>query len=92
MDVYTDNKILSMRILTADIMEKLVDFCTKYQIKFDIHLKNNKLYYRFFIGDSFEPTIYKEQEKYKLYKDYSILKLCMDLSEKFIELIDNMEI
>lgn len=91
-DVYTDNDILTMRILTADIMEMLVDFFKKYQIRFEVYLKNSKLYFRFFIGDCFEPTIYKEHEKYKLYKDYSILKLCTDLSEKFIELIDNMEI
>lgn len=91
-DVYTDDNILTMRILTADIMEMLVDFYKKYQIKFEVYFKNSKLYFRFFIGDCFEPTIYKKYEKYKLYKDYSILKLCTDLSKKFIELIDNMEI
>lgn len=91
-DVYTDNNILSVRILTADIMEMLVDFYKKYKIIYEIYLKNNKLYFRFFTEDCFEPTVNKGYEPYKLYKDYSVLKLCTDLSKKFIELIDNMEI
>ncbi len=91
-DVHTDDRILATRILTADVMEKLVDIYKKYKIGFDINIIDNRLYLRLFSEETFEPTLYSKYEKERLYYDYNCINLILELSEKITEVIDNMEI
>lgn len=91
-DVHADDRILAARILTSDVMEKLVDIYKKYNIGFDINLIDDRLYLRVFSEDSFEPTLYKEYEKEKLYYDYNCVKLILELAQEMIKVIDSMEI
>lgn len=91
-DVHTDDKILATRILTADVMEKLVNIYKKYNIGFDISLINNKLYLRLFSEETFEPTLYNKYEKDRLYYDYNCINIILELSKLITEVIDNMEI
>ena len=43
-----------MQLLTSDIMEFLIDFQDSTGIDFELTLKNNKIYIRFFSGNIFE--------------------------------------
>ena len=54
-DVYSNSDIITMEILTHDIMEELVQFYDKYKIKFEIVIKNYNIYIRFDTGAVFEP-------------------------------------
>lgn len=83
-DVHATDKIKCMQILTADIMQMLIDFKAKNKIAPEITLKENKLYIRFCTGAVFEPKITKRALDYDtLHKYYDIINFTLDLSEKF---------
>ena len=71
-DVYSSNEIITMQILTADVMELLIDLQKKLNNYFEITIKNNHIYIRLNIGNVFDMNL---GEKYALDKD--------DLFEKY---------
>ena len=80
-DVYCKDKILATRVLTAEVMEKMVSFYKKLEIKFEIILKDSNLYLRFYTGEMFEPNIFKNTiDKKQIYKHYNILKFVLEVS------------
>ena len=92
-DVYSEDKILTMRILTADIMEYLVEFRNKYNLKYEIIIKNNRIYLRFFVGEIFEPRIFKSAiEKEHLYKYYLITKFMIDITAKMNNVLKDIDL
>lgn len=93
-DVKASNQIMGMQILTADVMEELVDFENKTKMKFDVYIKENELYLRFHSEDMFEPTSFKRGplDKNLIRKYFYMLNLTYNLSNKLIKLIDNIEI
>ena len=93
-DVKASNQIIGMQILTADVMEELVDFENKTKMKFDIVIKENELYLRFHSGDMFEPTNLKNGplDKKTIEKYFYMLNFTYNLSNKLIDVINNTEI
>ena len=90
-DVFTEDRVLAMRILTHDVMETLVNFYDK--VKYEIVIKENKIYLRFFTGIMFEPKIYgKVQDKVLITTYYSILNFIVDVTNKINKEIQNLEI
>lgn len=91
-DVYCEDKILAMRILTADIMELMVEFYNKYNLFFEIVYKNNKIYLRFFTGKMFEPEIWKNSLNLKtIYEYHETVKFIIkvtEMSNKIVREID----
>lgn len=83
-----------MQLLTADIMEILIDFQNKNNIKYDIIINNNIIYLRFHCGNMFEAQSIKKGifEEESLRKYYNILKFTYELSNKIIEVINETEI
>ena len=79
-DVNTTDKIQSMRILTSDVMQKLIDFKNKNKIT----IKSNTLYIRYATGAVFEPNIFRNDMNFdKLKKYYDIIYFTMGLAEEF---------
>ena len=71
------------KMLTADLKEFIADFREKYKIKFDISVKENKIYIRFFSGDMWKANLSKEHiDKMSIYKYYVITKFAKELVEK----------
>jgi len=93
-DVYTENKIIGMQLLTSDVMELLVEFRNTMKIEYDISIYNNKIYLRFMTGPMFETTISTKRmlDKKDIEKYYKILEFTYNLSEKLIEVIKHTEI
>lgn len=82
-DVYSENKIIAMQLLTSDIMVILVDFYKKYGLEYEIVVKENNIYLRFFTGPMFEPTIFKSSiDKMKLSQYFGILKFVLDVTNE----------
>lgn len=78
----SDNKSIS-KILTDDLKEFIVNFREKYKIKFDISVKENKIYIRFFTGEMWQSNVSKEPiDKLSIYKYYVITKFAKELVEK----------
>ena len=83
-----------MQLLTADIMEELVQFRNKTKIKFEINLIDNEIYLRFHTGPMFETGRTKNGilDKELLEKYFSILDFTYNLSEGLINLVDETQI
>lgn len=92
-DVESEDKILAMRILTADIMSDMIDLYEKYGYKYEIHIINNKLYMRVRTGPMFEPNVFKSSMEYKtIEKYYLVLTAFMKIAEKILSTIDKLDI
>lgn len=92
-DVYSENELLTMRILTHDVMNTLVDFYIKYNLPFEIVLSNNIIYLRFFTGKMFEPKIFgKSLDKDLLFTHYNILNFVMTVSNNINKVLQEIEI
>lgn len=92
-DVYCDDKILAMRILTTDIMEIIMNFYKKYYIPFEICYRNNRVYTRFFVENMFEPRKIKSSMDIKsLYIYYVIVEFAIEFSKKINKLAESVEI
>lgn len=93
-DVASDNKIITMQVLTHDVMDMLMAFVEATNIKFDISIYGNEMYFRFYTGEVFELPSLKvgafDEETLKKY--YDILEFTYILSRKMIELIKEVKI
>lgn len=93
-DVITDNKIIAMQLLTADVMEEMIEFENKTNMRFDVVIKENEIYLRFHCGNMFEPQAIKKGiiNKAQLEKYFYMLNFTYNLSNRLIELINETEI
>jgi len=92
-NVFTDDKILTMRLLTPDIMEMLVEYREKYNLHFEIALRDNKIYIRFFTGDLFEPSIFGDpMNKELLITYYCVLQFSLELTKKVNKVLEDLEV
>ena len=93
-DVSASDKILGMRLLTADVMEELVDFENKTNMKFDIFIKGNELYLRFHSGAMFEAYNLKKGalDKGSIQKYFYMLNFTYNLSNKLINVVNDTQI
>ena len=93
-NVFASDKIIGMQILTADIMEEILEFKKEIKNNFDIFINENNIYLRFHCGAMFEPHIGKKQildeKSLKMY--YNILKFTYELSNKIIKTVEETEI
>ena len=85
-DVYSTDSVLTMRILTHDVMEMILEFKNKLNLEFEIVFHKNKVYIRVFLPSMFEPKITeKTMEKTKLYAEYVVFKFILNMSKKINE-------
>jgi len=93
-DVQASNSIIGMQLLTADVMEELIDFENKTKMKFDIVIKENELYLRFHSGEMFEAGNLKNGalDKNAIQKYFYMLNFTYNLSNKLINVVNDTEI
>ena len=83
-DVNTDDKISTVRILTSDVMQKLIDFKKENKVTPEISFKNGKLFIRFAVGDVFEPNKFKDDMDFnKLKRTYNMINFVFNFVEDF---------
>lgn len=93
-DVKCSNKIVGMQLLTADVMEELVEFENKTNMKYDIAIKGNELYLRFHSGEMFEYSNFENGvlDKEGIKKYFYMLNFTYNVSNKLIKIINDLEI
>lgn len=92
-DIYAEDKIYAMRILTADVMMLLLDFYEKYEMKFEIILKEQKVYLRFYTGKIFEKKLFRNPMKKKnLFIYYSIMEFVVELTKSINKALEQIEL
>lgn len=92
-DVYGLNPIVTMQILTSDIMEMLIEFKEKSKIKYEITLKDAKMYIRFHTGGVFEPKLFGQSLDFNtLKKYYDIIDFIFKVTKSVNKVIAETEI
>lgn len=92
-DVYSENKIVAMQLLTSEIMVTLIGFYNKYKLDFEIVFRNNSIYVRFFTGPMFEPRIFgSSMDKQLLFTYFCILRFCIEITEKVNKVVQEIEV
>ncbi len=92
-NVYGTNKITTMQLLTADVMEMFINFKEKNKIVPELTIKNNKLYIRYATGSIFEATFLKNALDFDtLLKYYNVINFTLDLTEKLIRNIKEADL
>lgn len=93
-DVQASNKIVGMQLLTSDVMEELIEFQNKTNMRYDIFINNNELYLRFHSGGMFEAGKLKKGaiDKETARKYFYMLNFTYNLSRKLISVIDETQI
>ena len=90
--VISEDKVLVYQLLTADVMEMLIEYREKYEIEFDVVFGKNIIYYRFHTGAMFEASMNESvMNKENFYKYYMALNLIMELSEKTYRIFNELE-
>ena len=91
-NVYGQNKMTAFQLLTLDIMQMLIDYEKQSKIEFEMCIKNDKLYIRFFIGDIFELGMAEDVTNHDvIQKHYYILHFIVKFSEKLSNIIKEMQ-
>lgn len=92
-DVYENSRFKTFKFLTPEIMNILVKFYEEFKLRFEITIKKDTVYIRFFSGDIFGNAV-KESflSRKDLYMCYSILKLIMDITKEIDSLVLDTDI
>ncbi len=92
-DVYCDNKIVAMQLLTADIMQMLINFYNEIGMEYEITIKDDYLYIRFRSGKMFDANEVNKKalDKKKLYQYYEMLDFTFSLTNKLVKMINDTE-
>lgn len=83
-NLYTQDKITAMSILTADVMSKLVSIKNRFERNFEFILLNNTVYFRLNSSNAFEAGLSKSAlEKDNIKKYYDLL---VDIKQSIIDI------
>lgn len=92
-DIFSTDKILTMRILTSDIMNYMIDFTKNNKIKFEMTIKNNFVYIRTYCEDMFEARALKSAIDYNTLKRYyDCLNFICTLNKMIFNLLNEKDI
>lgn len=92
-NVYSADPIITMQLLTSDVMQMLLDFKKQNKFTPEITIKENYMYIRVCTGEVFEAKVFKKALDYDtLLKYYNIINFTLELTEKILKNIKETEI
>ncbi len=92
-DVYGDNKIIVMQILTSEVMSTMIDFIQQSKIKYELTINKDQIYIRFHTGGVFEPSLFKNSLDYSMLKKYyDIIDFVFKVTREINSVIEKVEI
>lgn len=82
-DVYAENKIIAMQLLTSDVMTDILDLKNRYKSMMEIAIENGKIYFRIHNGNNFEMANTKNIMKVEeIQKHFDTLMLVERITNK----------
>ena len=92
-DVYADDKIQAMQVLTSDIMEQMISFIKENKTKFELTIKQNELYIRFKTGQMFEANVFRSSVNFDTLKRmFDIINFTFDITRALVKVTEETEI
>lgn len=87
-DVYAKSGTNVHSILSQSVQEQLVSLYKEYGTMFEISLKGNNIFIRFFNGGLFESIVYsRNYSKENLYREYIIFTNILEIIKKISEIL-----
>ncbi len=88
-DVYASDQIVAMQLLTADVMQDLIQFYKEMEMDYELTIKENCMYIRFWCGEMFETAKLRKfsLDRDTLYKYYEMLEFTFGLTNKMLKLL-----
>lgn len=91
-DVYSNDKITAMRILTSDIMDYMIKFKKENKVDFEITLKQLSLHIRIHCKDMFEGSVLKNGLDFNtLHTYFKYLDFMCELNKKIYNTINEKD-
>ena len=92
-DIITKDKIMAMRIFTADLIEEIVNIKKKTKIPVEIKIDENMIYFRYKCGPMFEPPFLLRNglDKNLLKEYFKLIYYPIELLEKLCDNINNID-
>lgn len=92
-DVFSKSKVLTLEILTHDVMEEMVQYFETNKINFEIVMKENRIYIRYNIGDIFEGEVLRKSTNIKsLWIFYNMTRFTIELAIKINKILEEKEV
>lgn len=88
-DIKCEDKVLAMRIFTAEVVDKLCDLYNKCEIRFKIIVDNSKIYLRFDFSpllDINEWTLSKDNINYNCERVMYVIEIAKTIAQAINEL------
>ncbi len=92
-DVFAEDKIQAMQVLTSDVMEVILQFVQETKIKFDFTINRNRLLIRFQTGEIFEPNLRKSLVNTKMLKKaYDIINFSFEMIIALRKILEEIQL
>lgn len=91
-DVFSDNNILSMRLLTPNLTNIILDFERQTNLNIEIRIIYNTIFFRFHGSNLFEPSFENElQEAYNAYESICKYNTIKSIINEIVNNVNNLE-
>jgi len=88
-DIFADDKIQAMQLLTSDIMDMMVSFIKETGIDFEVTVVNSNIYLRFKTGNLLDMKSKKDMTDFDTFKrSFDILNFATGITELIIQAIE----
>ena len=88
-DIYTSNQEVVTKLFTTEIKQMLMNFQKDMEMEFEITIKNNFMYIRFWCGKMFEVAKLSKYslDRDTLFKYYNMLFFIFELTNNLVEVL-----
>ncbi len=90
-DVYSDNEILTMRILTPAVTSLILDMETKTKIPFELKIYKNVIYFRFYTKNLFNLGLTVNSNAKSLAYSLEIINCIQTIMQELLQVISDVE-
>ena len=92
-DVFSDNEILAMRILTPNITNEILNLRNKYHVHCEIKIDNDYIYFRFFVKELFGPFVFnKNKEALNIALSFKVIEGMQNIMGYLIKVIEEVDV
>ena len=91
-DVYSDNEILTMRILTPAVTSLILDMETKTGVPFELKIYKNVIYFRFYTKNLFQLGLTANSSAKNLAYSLEIINCIQAIMKELLQIISDVEV
>ena len=91
-DIYSSDKDVDDKLFTEEVKQLLMKFQKEMQMNFEITMKENSMYVRYWCGKMFEVAELKKHslDKDTLYRYYRMLDFVFNLTNTLLDILDEI--